>query len=352
MKVWINRARTYKTHLIDMLRDNPDGAGVEIYATHVKDSPAMARADHSAPEPGRDTPDEEYAKWALNFADFNGIDVLIPSERMEALVQYQDEFRRIGTTLLSAPDPRTAYATDSKTETYRIARKAGLRVPLHFQVTSAVGFLDAVAALEAQDYTPCVKRDTGFAADSYRVLTRARTGVSDLFERKTRSVHVDEYARVLSEMEQAGEKVPPLIVAPVMDDPEVSVDCLTAPGGEVVCTIARTKNSYARTFTDDLLVHHIAATMAKALGITYLSNIQTRMLDGEPFLLEVNPRASDGLFHCAATGVNLPWEAIRIAQGEPVRQLRPDISKTLYVVDSVIEPERTVWRGKHQQEEQ
>ena len=137
-------------------------------------------------------------------------------------------------------------------------------------------------------------------------------------------------------MEEAGEKIPPLIVAPVMGGPEISVDCLMAPSGEIVSTVARSKDSYARTFTDDPTVHHIARTMATELGITYLSNTQTRMLDDEPVLLEVNPRASDAIFHCKSTGVDLPWEAIRIALGGPVRELRPDTSKTLYVVDSVL----------------
>lgn len=65
--------------------------------------------------------------------------------------------------------------------------------------------------------------------------------------------------------------------------------------------------------------------------------MQTRVLDGEDVLLELNPRASDGLFHCWKTGVNVAWEAVRLAMGKPVREVSPDTSKSLYVIDTVIE---------------
>lgn len=337
MRIWINRARTYKALLMEMLRNNPDGVPVEIYATHVMDGPAMSRADHASAEPGREVSDEEYVEWALMFAQERGIDILIPSDRFRVLAQHQREFENLGVTLLSQPSVTGAAIADSKTETYSAAAEAGLRVPIHFQVTDSTGFRDAVWAVEGAGYEACVKPDTGWAADGFRVITQHRPGVSDLFEPPRRKVHMEDYAQVLAGMERAGEKVPPLIVSAVMKEPEASVDVLRAPTGQVVASIARSKGKYTRTFDSDPRIQHIAHTMAEKLDITYLCNVQTRMLDGEPVLLEVNPRGSDGLPHCAATGVNLPWEAVRLAQGKPVRELHPDLSKRLYVVDSVIE---------------
>lgn len=337
LKIWINRARTYKAPLIKMLRDNPDGMPVEVYATHVMDSPAMACADHRFTEPGRNVPDETYAEWALNFARKHGIDILVPSDRFRVLAQYQRSFENLGVTLLSQPSVIGAAIADSKTETYQAAREAGLYVPPHFQVTGSAEFRDAFEAVEQDGYEACVKPDTGWAADGYRVLTRHRPGISDLFETPRRAVNVEDYAEVLAQMERAGEKIPPLIVAPVMDSPETSVDVLRAPSGEIVVSIARSKGKYTRTFSDVPDIHRIAKVMAEKLDIRYLSNVQTRVLDGSAVLLEVNPRPSDGLFHCQATGVNLPWEAVRLALGKPVRELYPDTSKSLYVIDSVIE---------------
>lgn len=336
VRVWINRARTYKAHLVDMLHNNPDGEPVKVFATHPQAGPALSKADVAGTEPDRDVSDEDYVEWALSFAAKNGIDILIPSDRFHALAARQRDFENLGVTLLSQPSVTGAAIADSKTATYSAAREAGLYVPMHFQVTSADAFREAVELIEERGYEACVKPDTGWAADGFRVVTRHRPGPDDLFEPPRRKVHLDDYAEALTRMESTG-KVPPLIVAPVMDEPEASVDTLRAPTGEIVTTIARSKGRYARTFSSDRRIHHIARTMAVKLDIRYLCNVQTRMLNDEPVLLEVNPRASDGLFHCLSTGVNIPWEAVRLALGKPVREVQPDESKSLYVIDTVIE---------------
>jgi predicted ATP-grasp superfamily ATP-dependent carboligase len=335
-RIWVNRARTYKAHLVDMLHDNPDGELVKVFATHPEMGPALAKADVAGSEPDRDASDEEYADWALAYAARNGIDILIPSDRFHALASRQREFENLGVTLLSQPSVTGAAIADSKTATYAAAREAGLFVPQHFQVTDADSFHEAFETIEASGYEVCIKPDTGWAADGFRVLTRHRTGPAELFTAPRRMVHVDDYEAALRQMQNEGQKIQPLIVAPVMDEPEASVDVLRAPTGEIVTTIARVKGRYARTFSTSPQIHHVARTMAVKLDVRYLCNVQTRVLDGEDVLLELNPRASDGLFHCQQTGVNLAWEAVRLAMGKPVREVSPDTSKSLYVIDSVI----------------
>ncbi len=336
-RIWINRARTYKAHLIDMLRNNPDGAPVTLYATHPLEGPALKRADYAFREPDRDVDDEDYITWALDFAEKHRIDILIPSDRFHALASHQQEFEKLGVTLLSQPSVEGAAIADSKTATYAAAKEAGLHIPPHFCVTASTEFRDAVWAVEKAGFEACVKPDTGWAADGFRVVTRDRPTAADLFAPPRRTVYMEDYAQALATMRRSGQEIPPLIVAPVMAEPEASVDVLRVPTGEIVTSIARVKGKYARTFSDDPRIHHIARTMAYRLNVGYLSNVQTRMLDGEPVLLELNPRASDGLSHCLATGVNLPWEAVRLALGKSARELRPDTRKTLYVIDTVIE---------------
>lgn len=337
VRVWINRARTYKAHLVDMLHDNPDGEKVTVFATHPQPGPALSKADVSGWEPDRDVSDKDYVDWALNFAFKNRIDILIPSDRFHALASRQRMFENLGVTLLSQPSVTGAAIADSKTATYAAATEAGLFVPQHFQVTEPGAFREAYETIEANGYEVCVKPDTGWAADGFRVLTRNRPGPADLFVTPRRKVPVDDYENALRQLQDSGEKIQPLIVAPVMDEPEASVDVLRAPTGEIVTTIARSKGRYARTFSDSERIHHIARTMAVKLDVLYLSNVQTRVLDGEDVLLELNPRASDGLFHCWSTGVNMAWEGVRLAMGKPVREVRPDTSKSLYVIDTVIQ---------------
>lgn len=335
-RIWINRARTYKAHLIAALRGNPDGRPVSIYATHPLDGPAMSRADVALREPDRDVSDEEYIDWALNFVQKHGIEILFPSDRFAALATHQREFENLGVTLLSQPSPTGAAIADSKTATYDAARRAGLSVPEHYQVTSASGLAEAFTSLHEAGHEVCIKPDTGWAADGFRILTAYRPGFDDLFVTPRREMFIGDYLGALVQAEEGGRKIEPLIVAPVMHN-ETSVDLLRAPDGQIIVSVARAKGKYNRTFDDNPVIHHIARTMAGALEIAYLSNIQTRELNGVPTLLEVNPRGSDGLTHCLNAGVNIAWAAVRLALGERVAPMRPDTSKSLYVIDTVIE---------------
>jgi carbamoyl-phosphate synthase large subunit len=66
--------------------------------------------------------------------------------------------------------------------------------------------------------------------------------------------------------------------------------------------------------------------IARALGAVGLLNIQYAVLDGTPYVLEANPRASRTVpFVAKATGVPLVRHAVRLMLGEPLESLElPD----------------------------
>lgn len=62
----------------------------------------------------------------------------------------------------------------------------------------------------------------------------------------------------------------------------------------------------------------MATLLVEHFRLPYLSNVQVRFRNGEPVLLEANPRASAGIYQTALTGVNLPWAAVRLLlRGDP-----------------------------------
>lgn len=343
MRIWINRARSAKSHLVHMLKNNPDGTHVTVHATYKNhDNPTMQVADVADTEPDRDASDEEYGAWAVEYAARNGIDVLVPSERLGLFARIHDSLEAAGTQVLTQISPEMSQVCDSKTATYALAANVGLEVPPHHLIddpmTASVRFREAVWDLESKGYTATVKPDTGFAAPGFRAITQERPGPDEVFSSVRRSVFLEDYAQVLAQLRRKGEDIPPLIVAPLMEGPEISIDVLRSPYGEFVTSVARVKSgARLRTFTNSPAALHIARTMAEALDIRLLCNVQTRMLNGRPVLLEVNARTSDGLYQSAVTGVNLPWEAVRLAMGKPVRPLCPDLLKRMYSVEGIVE---------------
>jgi carbamoyl-phosphate synthase large subunit len=69
-------------------------------------------------------------------------------------------------------------------------------------------------------------------------------------------------------------------------------------------------------------VEEVVRRLGPALGVVGLLNVQLAVVDGEVFVLEVNPRASRTVpFASKATGVNLVAAACRLAAGEKLPDL-------------------------------
>lgn len=311
LRIWINRAGPSRIHAMAMLRNNPDGKPVTIHATRTRpDNPSLKFADVAGSEPGSETTDKEYGQFAVDYVKKHKIEVIIPTARMAALADRAAELLELGCVLL-APDAGVCRITDSKYATYRAAEEAGLDIPPVYRAKTVSGFYAAVATFREMGHTVTVKPDTGWAASGFRILTSDVLTLDDLSSGKP-YIPVATYASAISAAARSGEPMPDLLVMPYMDNPEVSVDMLCSDG-EPLITVPRTKNGFYREFSAPQEIIEQAHTLARALKLDHLVNVQFRYLDGKPVLLEINPRPSAGTFHTEATGVNLYWEAVKCA---------------------------------------
>jgi hypothetical protein len=317
-----------------MLRDNPDAVGVRVYGTNVdRDAPALGACDVAEVEP-RHVGDAEYADFALDFCRRHGVDVLIPPRRLAALAGRAADFAEAGTHLMCSP-PAAISVLTSKTRTYEAARAAGVPVPPWRSVRDAGGFLAAVEELTADGERVCFKPAGEFSAFGFRVLDDRPLRIRDLLAPPVPVVSVGAVAEALERAADAGETVPEFLVMPYLEGPEISVDCLSAPGGSVLAAVARAKQGRYRLLLDDPEPAAIAARLVGHFGLAYLSNVQLRHRAGRPVLLEANPRPSAGIFQTAFTGVNLPWAAVRLlVRGEPGALPEPRLGGRVAVTES------------------
>ena len=76
------------------------------------------------------------------------------------------------------------------------------------------------------------------------------------------------------------------------------------------------------TAAEDAEIRQIVRTLAPALGVVGLLNVQLALVDGTVYVLEANPRASRTVpFASKATGVNLVQAACRVMAGARVSDL-------------------------------
>ncbi|MCL8013658.1 ATP-grasp domain-containing protein [Streptomyces sp. AS02] len=329
VRVWLNRTYAENVFFMDQLRRNPSDRAVEIHATHGDaDSPVLAAADTADLEPEGLSP-AGYVEYALAQCRRRGIDVFVPRMHQSAIVAHRAEFEAVGTALL-APPPEAVAVFHDKVIAYEAVQAIGVPVPPWWRVRTADELESAVEELEAHGHKACFKPASGAGGVGFRVITRSPFSLMHLNGFPTPYVQLD---LVLDALRRADEPVDWLVM-PRLEQPEVSVDCLTGPDNRVRLAIGRSKNGRRRGFTLQEQWLEPARRIAEGFGLHYLSNIQFRMFGETPVLMDVNTRPAGGLHQLSLCGVNVPWLAVQLALGEDPGEVVPPFLGQDYTVVS------------------
>lgn len=336
INVWINQAGSPRVHAMRMLRENPEGWPVKIFATRTDtDNPALYFADLGSTEPGDGMPDAEYAQWAVDYVRTHRIHVILPTARMGALASRRSDFEALGSTLMCG-DVQVGAMAHSKAATYERAAELGVAVPPYFLVDTSEQFRDAVLAIRSSGHTACVKPDTGFSAFAFRIIKDTALSMENLLGPVRAVIDMETYAVAMEKAALHGERVPQLMVMPFLADPEVSSDNLCAADGSTLMSITRSKRRWYREFPHHPEITEMSAVLTRGLPLPYFSNTQFRFLDGRPVLLEINDRVSGGLDQTEATGVNAYWEGVRYAATKEERIIRPNLGGKVFLQQNSI----------------
>jgi hypothetical protein len=337
VRVWLNRTYAENVFFMDQLRRNPSDRAVEIHATHGDvDSPVLAAADTAELEPEGLSP-AAYVEFALDQCQRRGIDVFVPRLHQSAIVAHRAEFEAVGTALL-APPPEAVAVFEDKVVAYEAVQAVGAPVPPWWRVRSADELVAAVEELEADGHKACFKPASGAGGVGFRVITRSPFSMVQLSGFPTPYVPLD---LVVSALQQSEEPVDWLVM-PRLEQPEVSVDCLTGPDDRVRLAVGRTKNGRRRGFTLHEQWLEPARRIAERFGLHYLTNIQFRMFGDRPVLMDVNTRPAGGLHQLSLCGVNAPWAAVQLALGEDPGEIVPPFLGQDYTVVAGPRPLRPV----------
>lgn len=340
LTVWFNRTYATHVHTIALLRDNPAGEAVRILATHVSaDSPVLAVADVTEPEPEDDLTEEQYVEWALEVCARHGVDVFVPRLHAAAIAGARARFADLGVGTVVPPREAILRLHD-KARAYRDAARDGLPVPPYRVVCTGAGLLEAYDELNRSVGAVCVKPVSGVGGDGFRELIRRDPTLLELLGPLEPRVDVRVAAAALDRESAA---VPPLLVMPLLPGPEVSVDCLADADGALLAAVPRSKRGYRRFLVDDPAAIAVARAVVARQRLSFLSNTQVRYwrqpgvdTAPRPYLLETNPRASGGIAQTALAGVNLPWAAVELALGRPPMPLRPRLGVSFTTVPTVV----------------
>ncbi len=189
-----------------------------------------------------------------------------------------------------------------------------------------------IAATEALGYPQkpvCFKPQEANGSRGFRILDETNDDRFDiLFNEKPHNVRstIQEISSILI----GRDDIPPLIVMEYLPGDEYSVDVLCKDGESIVAIPRRRDKITQGICTKGVTLHDqrlidVSKRIVSSLGLSYCINLQFKKdKEGNPRLLEINPRVSGTIVHCAAAGVNLPKLAVQMAMGRDIEEVEPD----------------------------
>jgi carbamoyl-phosphate synthase large subunit len=237
--------------------------------------------------------DPRIASMLLDLCRAEEVDVLVPTVDTELLplAQAREDFAAAGVTLVVAQEETLAVCLDK----WRLAERCRgvVRVPDTWLV------------------------DDGFdpSEPSLPVIVKPRSGSG------SRGIALLERREELEALPRDGS----LLVQEHLPGPEHSLDVLARADGHVAGVVPRERLKVdsgiavtGRTKHDKRL-DAFAREVARLIGLTTVANVQVKEdADGEPALLEVNPRFPGTMPLTVASGIDMPRLAIGEALGEPI----------------------------------
>jgi len=291
-------------------------SGISAWSRHVNkrytvpDCTAEWRAGRLQPD---NTPAEEkYIERIEAICERERIDVIFPSYDAEVLIFAKNKSRLAEQGIVTVvPDYTPLIRILDKEITLRYAKAVGFPIPESSAPANEVELLESASRLSAPWVLKPRCNAHGVNIRLLWDLDELKAAFAELNAVQPRPL-LQEYVPVRTKRNYY------LVVSPDFD--VVTVHSPSIPRFRTIGV--RTPCAVAETTHDVPLLDEVKA-LVRELGIWGGMTVQTIVHDGdgEPRLMEINPRFGHNLWYRTELGVNEPLILLRLAQGEPMEQV-------------------------------
>lgn len=308
-RVWFNHWFSTAYYLIELMKKDESDIYV-IGSNRQIDSVISKVCDEWYKD--ADLSGEAYVDYAIDFCREHKIDVFVPRRQMVEISKAKKRFEDMGVKVL-VDDYDTIELLNDKAKTYEYLRSCeSLYIPEYFMVNNVEQFKEAYKALSEKYEQVCVKfvRDEG--AMSYRRLVKQVSSFDKIRVYNGAEMEYQVYEEILAEKGEFDD----LMVMPYLPGYEISVDCLSTDAGLIAIPRFKTSGRHEYVRFDEGILKMAEEIMVKT-KLQCPCNIQFKLKDEIPYLLEINTRMSGGLqMGCMAAGVNIPNIALNKLLGK------------------------------------
>lgn len=326
IRVWFNHWFSTSYRLIELMKEDKEQKIYIIASNLIKESIIQNVCDEWYEEPRLDG--EDYIEYCLKFCREHSVQVFVPRRNMLDISKNIEAFRDIGVRVMIDSYDKISLLND-KAAAYQLFRTcADIYVPEYYMVNSADDFVSAYQCLKEKSEIVCMKFVQDEGGMSFRRIAEEINPLQKLRRYPGFEIPYQELKDILSMQGHFDQ----LMLMPYLSGQEISVDCLNTPDGLIA--VPRFKStSRHEVIKYDSRILKMAETIMQKVQLEQPCNIQFKMHNGIPYLLEVNTRMSGGLqMSCLASGVNIPNIALNQLLGKRVHwMLRQDEKLVSYI---------------------
>ena len=330
IRVWFNHWFSTSYRLIELMKADQKEQIHVIGSNLQKDSVIQKVCDEWYEEPGLDG--EEYICYCLEFCKEHSIDVFVPRRNMVEISKNKVRFEDAGVRVM-VDDYSIIKLLNDKAATYDFFKDCkGLHIPEYFIVNNLAQFEQAYKKLRAGYEQVCIK----FVKDEGGMSFRKIAEQVDSFKRLRVYQGTEISYEMLTEtLSHAGE-FDDMMVMPYLSGNEISVDCLQTKKGLIAIPRNKGAARHERVeYNEEIL--QMTEQIMNHIQLQFPCNIQFKLKDDVPYLLEINTRMSGGLqMSCLAADVNIPNIALSKLLGKDIDWT---IDKTSRVVSYIEIPQ-------------
>jgi hypothetical protein len=312
IKVWFNHWFSTSYGIIELMKKNNEEQVFVIASNKQVDSVIQNVCDEWYQDSLAEG--EEYIQYCLDFCKKHNVDVFVPRRDMVEISKNIQRFNEIGVKVM-VDNYATIKILNDKAAAYDLLRGCeDIHIPDYYMVNTVEEFEEAYCRLKKHDEQVCVKFVQDEGAMSYRRIVEASDRFSRLRIYSGAEITYDDYKNALKEVDRFDD----LMVMPYLPGNEISVDCLDTQSGLIAIPRFKSSSRHEHILYDEDILKMAQGIMDK-VQLKFPCNIQFKIKEGIPYLLEINTRMSGGLqMACLAADINIPNIALNKLLGKDV----------------------------------
>lgn len=327
IRVWLNHWFSTSYRLIELMKEDAEEQIYVIGSNRQKNSVIQKVCDEWYEEP--DIDGEEYITYCLKFCADHSIDAFVPRRKMEEISRNIERFERAGVKVMADDFSKISLLND-KAASYEFFKDCnGLHIPDFCIVNNLCQFEQAYRQLRTNYAQVCVKFVKDEGGMSFRKIAENVDRFGQLKVYQGSGISYEMLAEALGSTAEFDD----LMVMPYLPGNEISVDCLQTKKGLIAIPRNKGAARHERVEYDDEILR-MTDTVMQRIELKFPCNIQFKLKDSVPYLLEVNTRMSGGLqMSCLAAQVNIPNIALNKLLGRDIDWTMDRTEKTVSYIE-------------------